>query len=41
VDDEWWRGEISRPSFVVTLADGCRLTLFLDRSAGTWWEQRG
>ena len=40
VDDEWWRDEISRHYFAVTLADGSRLTLFLDRLAGTWWEQR-
>ncbi len=40
VDDEWWRDEISRHYFAVTLADGCRLTLFLDRIMGTWWEQR-
>ena len=39
VDDEWWRNEISRHYFAVTLADGCRLILFLDRIAGTWWEQ--
>jgi hypothetical protein len=40
VDDEWWRDEVSRHYFTVTLADGCRLTLFFDRLAGTWWEQR-
>ena len=40
VDDEWWRDEVSRHYFAVTLADGCQLTLFLDRIAGTWWEQR-
>lgn len=39
VDDEWWCDEVSRHYFAVTLADGCRLTLFLDRLAGTWWEQ--
>jgi hypothetical protein len=39
VDDEWWRDEVSRHYFAVTLADGCRLTLFFDRIAGTWWEQ--
>ena len=39
VDDEWWRDEVSRHYFAVTLADGCRLTFFLDRIAGTWWEQ--
>jgi hypothetical protein len=39
IDDEWWRDEISRHYFAMTLADGCRITLFLDRIAGTWWEQ--
>jgi hypothetical protein len=37
VDEEWWRDEVSRHYFAVTLADGCRLTLFLDRLAGTWF----
>ena len=40
VDDEWWRAEVSRHYFAVTLADGCHLTLFHDRVAGTWWAQR-
>ena len=40
VDDEWWRAEVSRHYFAVTLADGCHLTLFHDQHAGTWWTQR-
>jgi hypothetical protein len=38
VDDEWWRDEISRHYFVVRLDDERRLTLFLDRLGGTWWQ---
>jgi hypothetical protein len=40
IDDEWWRAEVSRHYFAVTLADGSRLTLFHDPLAGTWWAQR-
>ncbi len=40
VDDEWWRAEVSRHYFAVTLADGSHLTLFHDQLAGTWWTQR-
>lgn len=39
VDDAWWRVPISRHYFVVRLAGDHRLTLFLDRLAGTWWQQ--
>ena len=37
VVDEWWRAEIDRHYFAVTLDDGRRLTLFLDALANTWW----
>ena len=40
VDDEWWRDEVSRRYYAVTLADGGRLTLFHDQIRGTWWAQR-
>jgi hypothetical protein len=40
VDDEWWRDEVRRRYFTVTLADGRRLTLFHDQMDGTWWAQR-
>jgi hypothetical protein len=40
IDDEWWRDEVSRRYFAVTLADGSGLTLFHDRLAGAWWAQR-
>ena len=39
IDDEWWRDEVSRRYFSVTLADARRVTLFHDRIAGTWWAQ--
>ncbi len=35
VDEEWWRAEVSRHYFAVTLADGGRLTLFLDRAGSS------
>ena len=40
VDDEWWRAEVRRRYFAVTLVDGCRVTLFHDLIEGTWWAQR-
>ena len=39
VEDEWWRAEVRRRYFHVTLADGLRLTLFCDLTEGTWWAQ--
>ena len=38
VDDEWWRDEVSRHYFLVRVDGDRRLTLFLDRIAGTWWQ---
>jgi hypothetical protein len=40
IDDEWWRDEISRRYFVVQLEGDVRVTLFVDRLAGSWWAQR-
>ena len=38
VDDEWWRDEVSRHYFAVRVEGDRRLTVFLDRVAGTWWQ---
>jgi hypothetical protein len=40
VGEEWWRDEIHRRYIQVRLADGHRLTEFLDQLAGPWYEQR-
>ena len=39
--DEWWRDEqVSRTYFEVLLADGRRVTLFIDHATGQWHRQR-
>ena len=40
IDDEWWREEISRRYHHLLLADGRRLTVFMDLIAGGWYAQR-
>jgi hypothetical protein len=39
IDDEWWRKEISRMYFHVTLEGGRVLTIFQDLIAGAWFRQ--
>ena len=39
IDDEWWRKEISRMYFHVTLAGGRVLTIFQYLIAGNWFMQ--
>ncbi len=40
IDDEWWRGEISRRYFAVDLEGGTRFTLFQDLVTGAWYQQQ-
>lgn len=40
IDDEWWRGEISRRYFAVELENGARLTVFCDLLTGAWYRQQ-
>lgn len=40
IDDEWWRGEISRQYFLVEFAGGIRLTVFQDLVTGEWYTQQ-
>jgi hypothetical protein len=40
VDDEWWRAPISRHYVQVILRDGAIRTLFHDRIADRWFEQK-
>lgn len=40
IDDEWWRGEISRRYFALELEDGIRLTVFHDLVTGDWYTQQ-
>jgi hypothetical protein len=40
VDDEWWREEISRSYFAIRLEGDVPVTLYYDRVAGSWWQQR-
>jgi|SRR5215217_1249513 len=40
IDDEWWREEISRRYYLLALADGRTLTLFLDLRSSAWYTQR-
>ena len=41
IKDEWWREQsISRTYFKVLLVEGQHLTIFQDRNAGDWYEQR-
>ncbi|HHY94848.1 MAG TPA: hypothetical protein GX513_07545 [Firmicutes bacterium] len=39
IDDEWWRGEISRMYYQVVLADNSFRTIFQDLHTGRWYEQ--
>jgi hypothetical protein len=39
IDDEWWRGEISRRYFAVELESGTRLTVYCDLVTGAWYRQ--
>lgn len=40
IDDEWWRGEISRRYFALELEGGIRLTVFQDLVTGDWYTQQ-
>ncbi len=40
VDDEWWRDEISRLYYQLSLADGTTITVFEDLIRGDWYAQR-
>lgn len=40
VVDEWWREEICRHYFTVTLDDGRQITLFHDVLADNWWSHQ-
>ncbi len=40
VDDEWWRDEISRLYYQLSLADGTTITVFEDLIKGGWYAQR-
>ena len=40
IDDEWWRGEISRQYFVVECENGIRVTVFQDLVTGEWYTQQ-
>lgn len=40
VDDEWWRGEISRMYYELLLSNGAVLTVFHDLVSDRWYRQR-
>jgi hypothetical protein len=40
VDDTWWREPLCRMYFELELEDGRIITLFQDRIADQWYEQR-
>ena len=41
LNDEWWRNPIDRHYFVLVMDDGRMRTVFHDRDAHLWYEQRG
>ena len=40
VNDEWWRDPIDRHYFEMVMEDGRIRTVFHDRDANLWYEQR-
>ena len=40
LDDEWWRDEISRLYYRLTLADETTITVYEDLIKGGWYTQR-
>ena len=39
IDDEWWRGPISRRYYQLVLDDGSLRTVYQDLVDGRWYEQ--
>jgi len=39
IEEEWWRQPIRRQYFHVLLAHGQQMTIFHDRTNGSWWDQ--
>jgi hypothetical protein len=39
IDDEWWREEVSRLYYRLSLADGQIVTCYADILSGRWWAQ--
>jgi hypothetical protein len=39
IDDEWWRDEVSRLYYRLSLADGQIATCYVDILSGRWWAQ--
>lgn len=40
IDDEWWREEVSRAYFALTLEGGMAVTVFRDLVGGEWFQQQ-
>lgn len=40
IDDEWWRGEVSRAYFALELEGEMRLTIYQDLVTGAWHQQQ-